>query len=373
MSGAKNFTDVLNGLTLDVTIIPGADAYWIKDAAGGGRLGGLVAEVLNWVAKEANCTYNIFAIPGPVQMGYLNTKGSADWTPWTLDQALRTDLLAQWTTDTHQRQELGLVWPIHHLDLKHVPIVRAIRHVEDQGLSLPFENWPEFINRSTEPVCVYGGAVRNSILSVLPSSRVRENVGASEAESHRWAVGELCSGGCAAYVQPHDRAENVLAEFNAGGSSSLRILEVPSSERAGLGSARGGFATVKPWAREHEARQVSGNSSATAGGGACTYQSAGTFSVILQKSMPRGRVQTLHVLADPRRYCYSRVRASPCVGQCTRRRTRSSGKRAGPRGRVVQRARSRRRLRRRRPRRRLLFRRPLCRPLRRFAVLTRRW
>ena len=294
MSGAKSVTDVLNGLTLDVTIVPGADAYWIKEEGGGGRLGGLVAEVLNWVAKEANCTYNIFAVPGPVQMGYLNSEGNADWTRWTLDQALRTDLLAQWTTDTHAGQELGLVWPFHHLDLKHVPIVRAVRTLEDQALSLPFENWPEFINRSTEPVCVYGGAVRTSVLRVLPSTRVREKLGASEADSHKWAVDQLCSGGCAAYVQPHDRAENVLAEFNAGGSSSLRILEVPSSERAGLASSRGGFATVEPWAREHEARKASGNSSATAGGGACTYRSAGTFSVILQKSMPRRRARTLY-------------------------------------------------------------------------------
>ena len=292
LSGAKNFTDVLNGLTLDVTITPGADAYWIKDAAGGERLGGLVADVLNWVAREANCTYNIFAIPGPDPMGYLTASGSADWTRWALDQALRTDLLAEWTTDTHQGQRLGLVWPFHHLDLKHVLIVRAIRHVADQALSLPFENWPEFINRSTESVCVYGGDVRNSILSVLPSSRVKEKLGASEAESHKWAVGELCSGGCAAYVQPYDRAENVLAEFNAGGSSSLRILEVPSSQRDGLASAAGGFATVEPWAREHEARQVSGNPSATAGGGACTDQSVDTFEYMLAKSMPH-RARTL--------------------------------------------------------------------------------
>ena len=246
-----------------------------------------MAEVLNWVAKEANCTYNIFAIPGPIQMGYLTAIGSADWTAWTLDQALRTDLLAQWTTDTYQRQALGLVWPFHHLDLKHVLIVRAIRNVEDQALSLPFENWPEFINRSTESVCVYGGSVRNSILSVLPSTRVKENVGAIEVESHKWAVGELCSGGCAAYVQPHDRAEYVLAEFNAGGSSTLRILEVPSSQRAGLASTRGGFATVRPAAREQEARQFSGNPNATAGGGACTDH----FILLLQQSMPH-RAQT---------------------------------------------------------------------------------
>ena len=328
MSGAKSFTDVLNGLTLDVTIIPGADAYWIKDAAGGDRLGGLVAEILNWVAKEANCTYNIFAIPGPVPLGYLTASGSADWTAWTLEHALRTDLLAQWTTDTYQRQALGLVWPFHHLDLKHVPIVRAIRHVEEQGLSLPFDNWPEFINGSTESVCVYGGSVRDSILSVLPSTRVREHVGASEAESHKWAVGELCSGGCAAYVQPHDRAENVLAEFNAGGSSSLRILEVPSSQRAGLASTRGGFATVLPSAREQEARQVSGDPNASAGGGGCTDQSIAAFRHILAKSMHTGlephasRPETALLLT---RFCLNTVHAEAYSEFQKTRRSKGSG------------------------------------------------
>ena len=326
---------MLNGLTLDVTIVPGADAYWIKDAAGGERLGGLVADVLNWVAKEANCTYNIFAIPGPVPMGYLTASGSADSTRWALDQALRTDLLAEWTTDTHQGQRLGLVWPFHHLDLKHVLIVRAIRHVADQALSLPFENWPEFINRSTEPVCVYGGAVRNSILSVLPPSRVKEKPGASEAESHKWAVGELCSGGCAAYVQPYERAENVLAEFNAGGSSSLRILEVPSSQRDGLASTAGGFATVEPWAREHEVRQVSGNPSATAGGGRVHRPIRRHLRIhaveeyATQASNPG--------LAGPRQLCYSRVWASPW----TVYKEVYSGFRKTRHLRVVQRARSR--------------------------------
>ena len=118
-SGAKSLSDVLNGLTLDVTIVPASDAYWVEDEAGG-RLGGIVADILNWTAIDANFTYNLYAIPSPAKTGYLDSSGGAGWDSWTVDQASRTDLLAQWTTDTWKRQALGVVWPFHHLHLDHV-------------------------------------------------------------------------------------------------------------------------------------------------------------------------------------------------------------------------------------------------------------
>ena len=119
-----------------------------------------MADILNYMADEAGFTYNLFAVPGPAKMGYLTASGGADWTRWAIDHASRADLLAQWTTATWQRQELGIVWPFRHLSLDHVLVVR----VHGAGLSFgnsasgaPIRTWPEFVTAGSGAVCIYGG------------------------------------------------------------------------------------------------------------------------------------------------------------------------------------------------------------------------
>ena len=75
--------------------------------------------------------------------------------------------------------------------------------------------------------------------------------GYGETQSHAWAADQLRRGGCAAYVQPKDRAERMLAQFNAAGGCDLRMLQ-PS----GLPARGGGFAAILPFAREQEARAL---------------------------------------------------------------------------------------------------------------------
>lgn len=67
----------------------------------------MVGDILNYIATESGFTYRLHAIPKPVCMGY------SGWERWTIDQASRADLLAQWTTDSWGRQRLGVSWPFH--------------------------------------------------------------------------------------------------------------------------------------------------------------------------------------------------------------------------------------------------------------------
>ena len=245
-SGALSFSEVLRGRVLDVTIIPADDAYWEEGASGGARLGGMVGDILNWIATDAGFTYRIHAIPKPACMGYT---GATAWERWTIDQASRADLVAQWTTDSWQRQGKGVSWPFHHLNLDHVLVVRA------SGSSLSIEDWQSFVTcskASCGSVCIYGGIVNNEMIALLGAARVLgPPTGYGETQSHEWAADQLRRGGCAAYVQPKDRAERMLAQFNAAGGCDLRMLQ-PS----GLPARGGGFSAILPFAREQEARAL---------------------------------------------------------------------------------------------------------------------
>lgn len=265
-SGSLSFSDVLKGRTLDVTVIPADDAYWVEDASGGARLGGAVGDVLNWIATDAGFTYKIHAVPKPPCMGY------PSWERWTIDQASRADLVAQWTTDSWQRQSKGVSWPFHHLNLDHVLVVRA------RGPSLSIEDWQSFVAcASCGSVCVYGGIVKNEMTTLLGAGRVLPPpTGYGETQSHKWAASQLRGGGCAAYVQPKDRAERMLAQFSAAGGCDLRMLQP-----AGLPARGGGFAAILPFARELEARAL--NSSASSGPGSCTDIAIAAFTRVLQK------------------------------------------------------------------------------------------
>lgn len=159
----------------------------------------------------------------------------------------------------------------HSLNLDHVLVVRA------SGAALSINtSWPEFVASGAGEVCVYGGIVRNAMIAELGASRVREEASYGEAKSHEWAAAELRAGRCAAYVQPKDRAERMLAAHNAAGGCDLRLRQ-PS----GLPARGGGFATIQPFAREKEARRL--NASATLGGGACTDIAIAAFSRTLQR------------------------------------------------------------------------------------------
>ena len=274
-SGALGFADVLRGTTLDITIIPEqnwVEAYWVE-TGGVGRLGGMVGDILNHIAVDAGFTYRLHALPKPECMGY------PGWERWTIDQVARADLVAQWTTDKWERQTLGVSWPFHHLNLDHVLVVRA------RGASLSVNGtWDDFV-RGTGKVCVYGGVVTDAMSDALcPGARTCARVlkpvpaGSGETDSHRWAAGELRAGNCAAYVQPKDRAEQMLAMHNALGGCDLRLRQ-PS----GLPARGGGFATILPFAREKEARDASGDVSITTGGGACTDVAIAAFTRVMQK------------------------------------------------------------------------------------------
>ena len=242
--------------------------FTISSTRFAGRLGGMVGDILNYIAAEAGFTYRIHVIPEPTCQGFTS------WERWTIDQTSRADLVTQWTTDSWQRQTKGVSWPFHHLNLDPVLIVRA------KGSSLSIENWEEFVSTSSMgPVCTFGGIAGNAMRNTLGADRVLvppSDYG--ESQAHNWAAGQLRAGNCAAYVQPKDSAENMLAEFNAAGGCDLRMRQ-PS----GLPSRGGGFSTIQPFAREHEVRTVSGDPNATTGGGACTDVAIAAFTRILQK------------------------------------------------------------------------------------------
>lgn len=133
-------------------------------------------------------------------------------------------------------------------------------------------------------VCLYGGIVRNAMSALLPPHRLLENPGGfSEVQSHEWAAAQLRAGACAAYVQPKDKAENMLAQFSAAGGCDLRLIQPSSSEALGLNSYGGGFSTILPFAREKEARDTLGDPMANVGGGACSDLVSLAFTRALQK------------------------------------------------------------------------------------------
>ena len=216
-------------------------------------------------------------------MGYMSMGYADPWGKWLIDQGARTDLLARWTTDSWARQGTGVSWPFHHLALDHVLVVRA------QRSRLSIESWADFVagrGSGSGRVCIYGGAVRAAVTSVLNLSRVLESPGTTEQFAHNWAAELLRNGTCDGYVQPIDKAENMLKQHNADGGCDLRLLNPPSNERDGLLThARGGFSTVMPFARKAEAQRVSGNLSTSTGGGACTDIASAAFTRILSKMM----------------------------------------------------------------------------------------
>ena len=76
-------------------------------------------------------------------------------------------MVAQWTTDSWQRQSKGVSWPFHHLNLDHVLVVRA------SGPSLSIEDWEAFVAcASCGSVCVYGGIVKAEMTALLGAGRV---------------------------------------------------------------------------------------------------------------------------------------------------------------------------------------------------------
>ena len=246
--GITTLDNVLSGLTLDVTVLASDPAnILVEDAAGQASLRGITGDILNYIATEANFRVNLYAIPAPAEMGYFSLGYADPWGQWLIDQGARTDLLARWTTDSYTRRGTGVSWPFHHLTLDHVLIVSAL------GSRLSIESWSEFVASGTGSVCIYGGAVRAAVISVLPLSRVLESPGTTEQFAHSWAAELLRNGTCVGYVQPIDKAENMLEQHNANGGCDLRLLNPPSSERDGLLThARGGFSTVMPFAREAE-------------------------------------------------------------------------------------------------------------------------
>lgn len=107
-NGTKSFANVLRGLTLDIVVLADGEV-WVEDASGG-RLGGMTGEILDYVATEAGFVYNLIALPALDQMGYFTASCGADWVRWLVDQSSRADLVAQWTTGSWERQELGVSW-----------------------------------------------------------------------------------------------------------------------------------------------------------------------------------------------------------------------------------------------------------------------
>ena len=169
--------------------------------------------------------------------------------------------------------------PFYHLNLDHVLVVRA------SGASLSVENWAAFVRNGTGKVCYYGGKVGDAMGAVFTDATrlIPSPSRLSETEAHAWAADQLRAEACAVYVQPKDKAENMLAEFSPAGGCDLRLIQPSSSQALGLGSYGGGFSTVLPFARELQVRAVSGDPSATAGGGACTDLASAAFTHILQK------------------------------------------------------------------------------------------
>ena len=219
--GSKTLDNVLSGLTLDVTVLATDPAnVLVEDVAGKASLRGITGDILNYIASEANFTYNLYGLPAPGDMGYMSMGYADPWGKWLIDQGARTDLLARWTTDSWARQGTGVSWPFHHLALDHVLVVRA------QRSRLSIESWADFVagrGSGSGRVCIYGGAVRAAVTSVLNLSRVLESPGTTEQFAHSWAAELLRNGTCDGYVQPIDKAKNMLKQHNADGGCDLRL------------------------------------------------------------------------------------------------------------------------------------------------------